>query len=366
MTSYRGILGLLTVLIAAGSLIYLISTSMGAILAPQRLAHDALYRFDTPANPQIEMARDFAVRDGDSASLVAERLEAEGLIEHALVFRLMAEMEDATARLTAGEYELSPSMRPSEILEKLVEGETIPDESVTIPEGWRVEEVAERLAERRIGSVERFLELVRDYRPPGGAAAARPYDASLEGYLFPNTYSFTKWTTMEEMVERMVREFEVQFTSEMRSKAAARGMSIHEIVTLASIIEREAVVPTERPLMAGVFYNRLEMGMMLQTDPTVQYALASSDPLALEEFGWWKQALSFADLEIESPYNTYRNTGLPPGPICNPGLDSLLAAVEPATTAYLYFVARPDGSHAFSTTLEEHNENVRLYGPGSD
>lgn len=356
----------MTVVIAASGLIYLISTSMGAALAPQRLAHDAIYRFDTPVNPRIEMPRDFTVRDGDTASLVAERLESEGLIENALVFRLMAEVENATARLTAGEYELSPSMRPSEILEKLVAGETRPDETVTIPEGWRAEEVAARLAERNIGSVERFMELVRDYRPPGGAASVRPQDASLEGYLFPNTYSFSKWTTIEEVLERMVREFDLQFTADMRSKAASRGMSIHEIVTLASIIEREAVVPAERSLMAGVFYNRLEMEMMLQTDPTVQYALATSDASALEEFGWWKRVLTFADLEIESPYNTYRNQGLPPGPICSPGLESLRAAVDPATTDYLYFVARPDGSHAFSTTLEEHQENVRLHGPGND
>jgi UPF0755 protein len=365
MTSYRGVLGLLVVLAAAVGLIYLVSAGLGAALAPQKLAHEAVYRFDTPANPQIDVPRDFVVRDGDGASTVGERLESEGLIQNALVFRLIAEVESATARLTAGEYELSPSMRPSEILEILVEGRTRPEETVTIPEGWRAEETARRLAERQIGSEERFMDLVRGYRPQGGAAAIRPQGATLEGYLFPNTYSFSKWTTMDEMVERMVQEFDAQFTADMRRQAAARGMSIHEIVTLAAIIEREAVVPAERPLMAGVFYNRLGKGMLLQTDPTVQYALASSDPLALARFGWWKRDLTFADLEIESLYNTYRNPGLPPGPICSPGLDSLRAALEPADTEFLYFVARPDGSHAFSRTLEEHNENVRQYRPGS-
>jgi UPF0755 protein len=364
MTSYRGIIGLLAVLVAAGGLIYMIVTSAGAVLSPQRLVHDVFDRFDTPANSQIEVTRDFTVREGDSTSVVADRLQAAGLIENALVFRLMAEMEDATGRLTAGEYDLSPSMRPSEILEILVEGRTRPAETVTIPEGWRIEEVAERLAERGIGSADRFMELARDYRPAGGAAASRPPGASLEGYLFPNTYSFTKRTTVDDMLEQMIQEFEAQLTPEMRRKAEMLGMSTHQIVTLASIIEREAVVPAERALMAGVFYNRLEMGMMLQTDPTVQYALASADHSAREQFGWWKRDLTFSDLQLDSPYNTYRNTGLPPGPICNPGLASLLAAVEPASTDYLFFVARPDGSHAFSTTLEEHHENVLRYRSG--
>ena len=143
--------------------------------------------------------------------------------------------------------------------------------------------------------------------------------------------------------------------------AASRGLSIHEVVTMASIIEREAVVPEERPLMAGVFYNRLEKGMMLQTDPTVQYAVASAANEDPPEGGWWKIALTSRDLDIDSPYNTYRHPGLPPGPICNPGVASLQAALEPATTDYLYFVAKPDGSHAFSVTLEEHNQNVALY-----
>jgi len=161
----------------------------------------------------------------------------------------------------------------------------------------------------------------------------------------------------------MVEQFERRFTPEMREKAQRLGMSIHQVVTLASIIEREAVIPSERPLMAGVFYNRLKDGMSLDADPTVQYALASASPESRKKYGWWKTSLTAEDLQIDSPYNSYRNPGLPPGPICNPGLASLEAALEPAATEDLYFVARPDGSHAFARTLEEHNENVARYAP---
>ncbi|MGI5837550.1 MAG: endolytic transglycosylase MltG, partial [Chloroflexota bacterium] len=139
------------------------------------------------------------------------------------------------------------------------------------------------------------------------------------------------------------------------------GMTVHEIVTLASIIEREAVVPSERPMMAGVFYNRLELGMFIQSDPTVQYALTLVQPESIDKYGWWKKELTVEDLAVDSPYNTYRYRGLPPNPICNPGLASLRAAVDPEETDYVYFVAKPDGSHAFARTLEEHNENVAKY-----
>jgi len=164
--------------------------------------------------------------------------------------------------------------------------------------------------------------------------------------------------TASDVVAMMVAEFERQFGETMRAAAQRQGLSVHEVVTLASIVEREAVVPAERPRIARVFLNRVQRGMPLQADPTVQFAVASEDPQAAT-YGYWKQNLSALDLGIPSPYNTYYVTGLPPGPICNPGRDSLAAVVFPEENDFLYFVARPDGSHVFARTLAEHEQNVR-------
>ena len=161
-------------------------------------------------------------------------------------------------------------------------------------------------------------------------------------------------------MRRMLAAFDAQATPELRQAIQASGLSLHEAVTLASIVEREAVLPEERPIIASVFLNRLRLGMPLEADPTVQYALAS-DPASVERFGFWKQGLTTEDLQVDSPYNTYVNGGLPPGPIANPGLASLEAVAHPAQTSYLYFVARNDGSHVFAETLEEHLRNVEKY-----
>jgi len=160
----------------------------------------------------------------------------------------------------------------------------------------------------------------------------------------------------------MLAAFDTQVTPELRQAMQASDLTLHEAVTLASIVEREAVRPEERPLIAGVFLNRLRLGMSLGADPTVQYALAS-DPASVERFGFWKQGLTTEDLQVDSAYNTYVNGGLPPGPIANPGLASLEAVAHPAQTSYLYFVARQDGSHVFAETLEEHLRNVEEYQP---
>jgi UPF0755 protein len=232
---------------------------------------------------------------------------------------------------------------------------------ITIPEGWRAEQIADRVSARGVGTLEAFMALVREGKSDSIFLSSRPAGASLEGYLFPDSYRTDAKTTPESIEKRMVAQFEAKFTLDMKAEAAARGMSINQIVTLASIIEREAVVPSERPIMAGVFYNRLDDGMKLDTDPTVQYAVANADPVSRQKYGWWKTDLTLDDLAIDSPYNTYKYPGLPPGPICNPGLASLQAAVDPAPSDFLYFVAKPDGSHAFAKTLGEHNANVAQY-----
>lgn len=361
MSSLRGVVGLLAVILAVVVFAALVTSGWQVVMSPQTLLSEVLSRVDSPANAGDGSRKLFIVRQGESAAQIAERLQAEGLISDAFLFRVRAELERAASDLSAGEYELSPSMRPSEILAILVQGKTKTAPLVMIPEGWRAEEVAERLAARGVGTAEEFMRVVKQGRSESSLLASRPAGASLEGYLFPESYAVDSKSTPESMARRMVEQFERQFTPEMQEKANRLGMSVHEVVTLASVIEREAVVPSERPLMAGVFYNRLRLGMRIQSDPTVQYALATTQPDAQRKYGWWKKGLTVEDLATDSPYNTYRYPGLPPGPICNPGLASLRAAVEPATTDYVYFVAKADGSHAFARTLEEHNANVARY-----
>lgn len=357
----KGILGLLSILLMVGAVVFLATQDLGDLLNPKSAVESILASSDEAANPSDRTTKPFQVKAGDSASSISERLQAAGLIKNPLSFRLMAESKGIAGDLAVGDYDLSPAMRPSEILDILTAGRTKAGPMVTIPEGWRAEEIADRLAARGIGTSEQFMAVIRGSSVSTPLVAARPSGASLEGYLFPDTYSIDKKTTDEEFATRMLEQFGAKFTQDMRQKATARGMTIHQVVTLASIIEREAVIPSERPVMAAVFYNRLRLGMNLDTDPTVQYAVATSDPASHLQYGWWKTDLTQQDLQVDSPYNTYHNPGLPPGPICNPGIASLNAAVAPDSNKYLYFVAKPDGSHAFAATLEEHNANVAKY-----
>jgi UPF0755 protein len=190
--------------------------------------------------------------------------------------------------------------------------------------------------------------------------SSRPTSATLEGYLYPATYSFSRSVTANEVVLTMVKALSERFTPEMRAEAKSQGLTVHQVLCLASIVEREVVDPKERPLIASVYRNRIKQDMPLQADPTVQYAIASR-PGNVVEFGYWKRSLSVQDLQFDSTYNTYTKRGLPPGPIASPGIDSIWAVIRPAKTDYLYFVARNDGTHAFSETFEEHELNVEKY-----
>lgn len=357
-----GLVGIVVLLLSAVGIYFAVREGAQIIQDPRSVLESFVSASDEPLNPGDTAKRPFTVRPGETAALIGERLQAAGLIKNALGFRLIAEGKGVAGDLAVGEYELSPSMRPSEIIAIVAGGRTKLGPLVTFPEGWRAEEIAERVASKGIGTAPEFMVLVRDGKADSPLLASRPVGASLEGYLFPDTYTADTKTTPASLEKRMVAQFEAKFTPAMRDKAAAQGMTLHQIVTLASIIEREAVIPSERPLMAGVFYNRLKAEMKLDTDPTVQYAVANADPASVKANGWWKSELTQQDLAIDSPYNTYKYPGLPPGPICNPGLASLEAAVAPTTSDYLYFVAKSDGSHAFAKTLDEHNQNVAKYG----
>jgi UPF0755 protein len=299
----------------------------------------------------------FTVEPGETAGDIALRLKRLGLITDAELFRQLAHYQGADSKLEAGRYELRANMTMGEIIEALQHGR-LEEIAVTIPEGWRVEQIAEMLAEKVSVDADQFLDLVQGGRFNYQFLQDRPPGATLEGFLFPDTYYLPVQPTADDIIERMLAVFDQRFTVGMRQMAVEREMTIYEVVTLASIVEREAVVAEERPIIAGVFLNRLEAGMNLDACPTVQYALGYQEDTGQ----WWKTPLTLEELEqVNSPYNTYLHRGLPPGPICNPGLASMLAVLQPVETDYLYFLAKGDGSHAFATTFEEHLENQQRY-----
>lgn len=301
----------------------------------------------------------FVVNRGETAAAVADRLEREKLISSALLFRMMAKLRDADSTIEAGEYQLRRNMTVNEVIDELQQNR-FAGSKITIVEGWRAAEIADLLQKRGIAKRAEFMALVDGAGFEADFLRGRPLGASLEGYLFPDTYRVPPDIAATEIVQEMLKNFGQRFNQTMREQAAKSGLSIHEVVTIASIIEREAVVSEERPIIASVYLNRLKSGMRLDADPTVQYAVAGTN--AGEGMGdYWKKDLTVADLQVDSPYNTYRYTGLPPGPIANPGLASIKAVIEPATTDYLYFVASGNGSHVFARTLEEHNQNVVKY-----
>lgn len=287
---------------------------------------------------------------GASVESIGEMLHRAGLIRHPLVLRALVEWMGVATRLQAGEYDLSPAMSLREIISRLVRGEVV-TYPFTIPEGYTVDQIADLLARHGLADRDRFLQAASRVElapcpPPDPGQVRYP----LEGYLFPDTYRVRRGTSEAELVSLMVRRFQEIWNAGLAEKARARGISMHEAITLASIVERETGVPHERPLVAGVFWNRLQRGMPLQADPTVLYALGREGGTLLRR-----------DLEVDSPYNTYLYPGLPPGPIGNPGRAALLAVLEPASTDYLYFVARGDGTHYFSRTLGEHLQAIRRY-----
>jgi UPF0755 protein len=309
----------------------------------------------TPAPEPVSVS----VEKGEGVIEIGDALEDAGVIDSAIQFRVLVALLGYEKALQAGEYEFEPQMPVLQVVYRMGRGIVSPN-FVTVVEGWRLEEIADALGEKGIISRREFLE----------AAVAGNFDfdflirlgpeTSLEGYLLPATYFYRRNDTAEDIIQQMLEAMDKGFTEELRGEALDQGLTMRGALTLASIIEREAKVPEERPIMAQVFLKRLRLGMRLEADPTVQYALAE-DRASVEEFGYWKTALTLDDLAVDSPYNTYRYGGLPPGPISAPRMDSILAVIRPADTNYLFFVAKPDGSHAFAETLEEHQRNIEEF-----
>jgi UPF0755 protein len=299
------------------------------------------------------------VTEGDSAEEIGDKLEDAGVVESARLFRVLASLLGVSDDMSAGDYEFESTVTALTAVQRISQGVTA-SRVVTIREGLRSEEIGDLLEERGVvASADLRAALSQDYS--ASFLASEPA-GGLEGFLFPATYGFSRSVTAHEAVQQMLDAFDQRYREEIRALLPQTSLSLREAVTLASIVEREAGVPEERATIASVFLNRLALGLPLQADPTVQYAVGN-DPANVAQFGYWKEELSLADLALPSPYNTYVNVGLPPGPIANPGLDSILGVLRPAETNFLFFVARPDGTHAFAETLEEHRQNVCALDP---
>jgi len=294
-----------------------------------------------------EDTRVLVVEPGANAASIAEQLTGLGLVRHPILFRALVRFRDAGGKLRSGHYTLRGPMTLDQVLERLLRGSEQRFD-VTFPEGKNLEEMARIAADRGLDP-ELFMAAARD---PSPIADLDPDAEDLEGYVFPDTYDVPRGEDAEaELVRRMVRHFR-SVLSEL-PPPEERGLTVRELVTLASLVELETALASERPRIAAVFLNRLERGMLLQTDPTVIYALRLA--------GSYDGNIRKRDLEIDSPYNTYRYPGLPPGPIASPGREALLGVLDPAEVDDLYFVSRNDGSHQFSGSLREHERAVDRY-----
>lgn len=280
---------------------------------------------------------------GWSSRQIARELERDGVIRSARAFILLHYAQPKPT-LKAGEYRFNTALNAVQVRGKLERGE-IYAHTIVIPEGFNIFDIAQAVQQAGLGPATAFLQVAR-----GDTALVRGFDpqaTSLEGYLFPDTYQFTRVQTMHEMAQIMVRRFE------QAARQIGLTANLHQVVTMASIVEKETAVPGERPVVASVYYNRLRRHMALGADPTVIYAALLKER--------YRGTIYQSDLQLDSAYNTYKYGGLPPGPIANPGIESLKAAMNPARSDYLYFVADGQGGHRFSSTYEEHARNVAAY-----
>ena len=304
------------------------------------------HRFLETPGPELQRPAVVLIPKGASLRTISQMLTEEGLVTNGTLFSWWVRWTGADRKIKTGEYEFTEALTPVELLQRLLVGQGL-RVVVTIPEGFTFRQIVTLLTEKGLGSPESFFCLNTDTAflekwglPPQG----------MEGYLFPDTYYFSRFASAEEILDYMIARFYGIFKPEMYRQADTLNFSVHEVVTLASLIEKETGASPERPLVSAVFHNRLKRGIPLQCDPTVIYGIEDFDGNLTREH-----------LRTLTPYNTYLIRGLPPGPIANPGLKSLLAAIQPAREDYLYFVAKGDGSHQFSTDIASHNRAVQQY-----
>lgn len=312
---------------------------------------DSIYR---PISNASDAKKVEITIDRSNVKKLPDILYSNGLIKNREALRVYLKLSGNSGRLKAGKYELTNAMSASQMINKMVYGEVKKDTiKVTIPEGYTVNDIAELLESKGLVSKGKFLDAVKNNTYDYDFLKKLPdRSGKIEGYLFPDTYEFSKDVTAEQIVDRMLSRFNEVFDNDMRKKASEMNMTIDQVVTVASMIEKEAKVAEERPVIAGVIYNRLTKKMPLQIDATVQYSL-----------GKWKDTLSTDDLKVNSPYNTYKITGLPIGPISNPGKASLEAALNPQKSDYLFYVYKFDGTgtHAFSSNYQDFLRDKQKY-----
>jgi UPF0755 protein len=311
-----------------------------------------VYQGLQPVDPLGQpVTKNVTIPKGSSVREIGYLLEQQGLIRDADLFAYYVKVKGIGSSLQAGDYQFQTGQSVDQLLQKLVAGDTVANTvRFTVPEGWNVEQIADALTKKGLINKQKFLQEVNS-----GAFPEFPFVASiphkegrkyrLEGYLFPETYEVEKGASEREIIAKMLAQFQKELQPDWTSKLKQRNMSLDDAVILASIVEREVVVDKERPIVAGVYYNRLREGWLLQADATVQFIL-----------GKQRDRITYDDLKIKNPYNTYVYPGLPPGPIASPGRASLAAVVQPATHDYFFYVTKKDGSseHYFSRTLEEH------------
>ncbi len=319
--------------------------------------------------PTPELATDrqqvgYTLPDGRSAEDIGSDLQKLGIIKSGSQFEFLVSLMGLQSSLSTGDYLLKKNSSALTIVRELTVKDAVPVLKVTFPEGIRIEEMAVIAEEAGFGTREEFLAAAADAQVPPGFEDAFPEGSTLQGYLFPDTYIMPVGSTPAQLIQYMLNTFQLRFSPELRAAAALHGLDPHQALTLASIVEREAVRPEERARIAGVFYNRLAENDALGADPTVQFAVSLVTG-SVEAYGYWKKELTLEDLDLDSPYNTRKFPGLPPGPITNPGLASIEAVANPEATDYYYFVAdakADDGSHRFAVTFNEHEQNIALYG----
>lgn len=306
-----------------------------------------LYSISVPKKSGFKTV--FKVAKGDGAGVIARNLKNEGLIDNALCFRLLVRFAHAQTKIKAGDYELNSDMNSISILEKLVKGDVIM-RAFTIPEGSTLKDMAKIFDEKQIIRQDDFTNLTEDNK---SIKIGEICPAKLEGFLFPETYHISYDASPEDVIRAMTKMFEQKALPLYNVSALKKRFSLTEVITLASLVEKEAKLNKERPVIAAVYLNRIKLDMPLECDATIQYVLKDIKP-----------NLTYEDLKTESPYNTYLNRGLPPGPICNPGYPSIEAVFSPAKAKYLFYVLndrKGDGSHVFTTSYKDHLRAIENY-----
>ncbi len=292
------------------------------------------------------------VREGMNTADIAELLHEKRLVKDAAAFRLEARYKGLATKLQAGPYQIEGGLSNGQIVDVMVKGR-VKQVRFTVPEGFTVVKTAKKLEAEGLGSAEKFLAAAKSYAP---YEYMRTYNADVlftsEGFLYPATYDFPVGISEEKILAELVRQFDINMRSaKIIEQVEKRGLSLRDVVNMAAMVELEAVFPEEQPRIAGVFLRRVEIGMPIQSDTTIQYLLGAQ-----------KEVITFEDTKLQSPYNTYQNVGLPPGPIASPGLSAIKAVLEPEQTEYLYFVAEKDGHHRFTKSYSEHLQAIKDIG----